>query len=74
MISVIISPAKCPIASACNNPSGNITETRYLGTVELLQTKTKSYMLTWRLRISCPQPRFRGRDLHVQGPISWSVR
>ena len=25
------------IASACNNPSDNITETRYLGTVRLLQ-------------------------------------
>ena len=35
MISVIIVTAKCPIASACNNPSVSsdyITETRYLGT------------------------------------------
>ena len=38
---IIIDPAKCSTASACNNPSDNITETRYLGTVRLLQTKTK---------------------------------
>ena len=32
---------QCSIASACNNPSDNITEVRYLGTVRLLQPKTK---------------------------------
>ena len=42
--------------------------TGYLETVRLLQTKIKSYMLTWRIWISCPQlpqPRFRARDLHA---------
>ena len=42
MISVIIVTGKVfHCFSACNNPSDNITETRYLGTVRLLQTKTK---------------------------------
>ena len=31
----------CSAASACNNPSDNITEIRYLGTVKLLRPKTK---------------------------------
>ena len=56
MISVILSLAKCSIASACNNPSDNITEIRYLGTVRLLQQqKTKFYMLAWRIWTFCPQ-------------------
>ena len=40
MISVIIVPAKCSTAaSACNNPSDNITEIRYFWTVRLLRPK-----------------------------------
>ena len=34
-----MSPAKCSTASACNNPSDNITEIRYFGTVRLLRPK-----------------------------------
>ena len=36
-----LSPVKCSIASACNNPSDNISEKRYFGIVRLLQPKTK---------------------------------
>ena len=43
MISVIIVTGK--VASACNNPSDNITEIRYLETVRLLQPKTNSKVL-----------------------------
>ena len=39
MISVIIVTGKCSIAFACNNPSDNITEIRYFGTVRLLRPK-----------------------------------
>ena len=63
-----LSPAKFSIASACNNLSDSITEIRYLGTVRLLETKTKSYMSTRRMWISCPncpQPRFRARYLQA---------
>ena len=41
MISVIIVRAKCAAASVCNYPSNNITVKHYLGTVRLLQPKTK---------------------------------
>ena len=34
-----MSPAKCSTTSACNNPSYNITEIRYFGTVRLLRPK-----------------------------------
>ena len=55
MISMIIVTGKVfHIASACNNHSDNITETRYLRTVRLLQTKQSPIMLTWRILISCP--------------------
>ena len=39
MISVIIVTAKFSNAFACNNPSDNITEIRYFGTVRLLRPK-----------------------------------
>ena len=48
-------PENCFTVSACNNPSDKITEKRYMGTVRLLQPKTKSYMLKWRMWTSCPQ-------------------
>ena len=32
---------ECSTASACNNPSDNITGIRYFGTVRLLRPKTK---------------------------------
>ena len=41
MISVIIVTGKVSIAAACNNLSYNKSEIRYLGTVRLLQPKTK---------------------------------
>ena len=56
MISVVIVTGKVFHCSACNNPSDNITEIRYLVTVRLLRpNKTKSYMLTWSIWTSCPQ-------------------
>ena len=39
MTSVIMVTGKCSTASACNNPSDNITEIRYFGTVRLLRPK-----------------------------------
>ena len=41
MSSVIIVAGKCSTASACNNYSHNITVKHYLGTVRILQPKTK---------------------------------
>ena len=65
MISVIIVTGKIFIASACN-PSNSITEIRYLGTVRLLQPKTKQSPGECGLPVpDCPQPRFRAQDLHA---------
>ena len=61
IISVILCTGKVSIASACNTPSDNITEIRYLGTVRLLQQKNK----IWTSCLQLPQPRFRARDLHA---------
>ena len=68
MISVILSPAKCYTASACNNPSYKITEIASWEQFDYYDPKQNGSPIIWRIWTSCTQPRFRMRDLHALSP------